>query len=93
MSPGLTRDTTPVLRELPDARVRRELFLRAIEAEFDDYMALLARTRPGPGTKGWRSRIRRRVDGIQTEHDAAELLESMLEALGRQHGEAQDHVQ
>jgi hypothetical protein len=80
MNPSTT-SPAPVQRELPLARARRELLLRDIEAAFDDYVALLATTRPGPGTNGWRSRIRRRVDALQTEHEAAELLGTMLEAL------------
>jgi hypothetical protein len=91
-SSGLTRDTVPVRRELPLEKLQRDLVLRDIEAAFDDYVALLARTRPGPGTKGWRTRIRQRVDGLRDVQAAAGMLSSMLEALDEhEFGRAGEH--
>jgi hypothetical protein len=73
--------TTPVRRELPLERAQRELVVRDIEAAFDDYVRLMVRLRPARGTRGWRSLVRHRIDGLATLEDSTEMLESMLEAL------------
>ena len=72
---------TPLRRELPLEKLQRDLVLRDIWEAFDAYVALLARTRPGPGTNGWRARVRWRIDHLQGVQQAAEMLETMLSAL------------
>jgi hypothetical protein len=65
---SMKEDQPPVRRELPLERLRREQLLKDIEEAFDAYVALLASTRPGPGTRGWRARVRRRIDSLSDEH-------------------------
>jgi hypothetical protein len=73
--------SAPVRRELPLERLQRELVVRDIEEAADDYIRLMVRTRPARGTRGWRSLVRHRIDGLATLEDATEMLEGMLGAL------------
>ena len=61
---------------------------------FDDYVDLPARTRPGPGTNGWRARASGvGSTGSQSIEDAADMLDEMLAALDRhEFGEAPTRV-
>ena len=71
----------PVRRPTLVEKLEFELAVRDIESVLDPYVALLATTRPGPGTNGWRRRLRQRVDGLRGLEDASAMLSELLEAL------------
>jgi hypothetical protein len=74
--------TRPVTRESTDDRLNRGLAAAQIEQLFDSYVSLMVRRQPGPGHRGRRSRLRRRIDGLQDLGDTIEMLYSMQSALG-----------
>jgi len=74
--------TRPVTRESAADRINRGLAEAQIEALFDSYVDRMVQRQPGPGHRGWRSRLRRRIDNLQGLSDTTELLHSMTAALG-----------